>query len=414
MKILFITPYITSTCHPALLKNQTGFGYMVHDIAQYVAKTDEVDLFISMAFTPQMEVDGFRIIGRSKWGVLKKMKFSSLWDGISFNRMYRQPFKSRLRTLYIFVSMGQVEHILKLKKYDIVHIHGCSELTDAAIKVCQKAKIPFIVTLHGLNSFDLSIKQNEAMRRYERNFLKEAAVNHYPVSFISTGNKNTAEESTGVKADSFRVVCNGCNTQKQPKVEDVRAEYSITLSDFVFAFVGNISVNKNQIQVARAWKLLPNDLREKCKVLFVGRYKDDDEIVKYICDNHLQNNLILCGIQPKDRVSAFYQACDATILTSITEGFGLSIIEGFVYGKPNVSFGDLPATMDLYDEKVMIVAAERSDKALAETIAIAIKSKFDSNYISNYAQRFSFENMSNEYRIIYNNLIKTNNGSVSV
>ena len=44
MKILFITPYITSACHPAFLRNQTGFGYMVHDIAQYVAKTEEVDI----------------------------------------------------------------------------------------------------------------------------------------------------------------------------------------------------------------------------------------------------------------------------------------------------------------------------------------------------------------------------------
>ena len=68
--ILFVTPHISSSCHPDFRLNQTGFGYMVHDIAQYVAKIDKVDLFAPMAFTPDMDVDGFHVVGRSKWKLL--------------------------------------------------------------------------------------------------------------------------------------------------------------------------------------------------------------------------------------------------------------------------------------------------------------------------------------------------------
>lgn len=404
MKILFVTPYITSSCHPAFQRNQTGFGYMVYDIAQYVAKTNEVDLFAPMAFTTDIEVDGFHVVGRSKWKLLRNLKFNNFIDGLRFNLEYPQSLKDYLRTLYIFVSIGQIERMLN--QYDIVHIHGCSAITDAVIKACQRKNVPFVITLHGLNSFEKAIKLHESLCLYERDLLKEAAARHYPMTFISTGNKITAEVSTGMKADSFSVICNGCNVQMKSMTEDIRKEYGIALNDFMFAFVGNVSANKNQFQVARAWRLLLDDLRSKCKVLFVGRYKENDELVKYIRDNHFENNLILCGMQPKNRVSAFYQACDATILTSMTEGFGLSIIEGFVYGKPNVTFSNLPATEDLYDENAMILAKGRSDEDLADAMAKVMRSSFNKDYICSYSQKFSFEKMAEKYCKLFRSIIQ--------
>lgn len=404
MRILLITPYITSPCHPTFLRNQTGFGYMVHDIAEFVSKIDDVDVYAPMAFTPEIKVDGFKVIKRNRWSFLKKMSLHNILDGIAFNHKYKQPFKMRLRSLYVFASIGQVESMMK--QYDIVHVHGCSELTDAVIKACRRQNVPFLVTLHGLNGFEQAIKQNEELRRYERDFLKDSVKMHYPVSFISTGNMKIAENFIGIKVTSFYVINNGCNIHIKPMTMDIRREYSILANDFVFAFVGNVSINKNQAQVARAWLLLPKELRLKCKVLFVGRYREDDELVKFIRKNHLENSLILCGIQPKERVSNYFYACDATILTSITEGFGLSIIEGFVYGKPNVTFADLPATPDLYDEGVMVVAENRTDQALAQAMAEAMRKSFDTNYISEYVHNFSFEKMAKCYHNLYKDIIQ--------
>ena len=402
MKILFITPYITSACHPAFLRNQTGFGYMVHDIAQYVAKTEEVDIFATMAFTPKMEVDGFKVVGRSKWSLLRNLSLKNLLDGFRFINRYSMPLKESLRTLYIFAAIGQVEHIMK--QYDVVHIHGCSSITDAVIKACKRQNIPFLVTLHGLNSFEKLIKLHSSLCRYERDFLKEAVTNHYPVSFISTGNILTVEAATGKTADSFRVICNGCNVERKPMKVDIRKEYGISADDFVFAFVGNVSANKNQVQVSRAWRLLPDDLRQKCKVLFVGRYTENDELVQYIRTNHPEENLFICGMQPKEKVSDFYHACDATILTSITEGFGLSIIEGFVYGKPNVTFADLPATSDLYDKKAMVLAEDRNDETLAKAMERMMQTRFNKDEILKYSLKFSFEKMAKKYCETYNSI----------
>lgn len=407
LKVLFVTPYITSKKHPAFLRNQTGFGYMVHDIAEYVAKLDEVDLFAAMTFTPCFELDGFRVIGNSWLKIIRNFSLKSFADGLRFIRKYKQPLVSQLRTLYVFATIGQIGKIAK--NYDLIHIHGCSALTDATIRACKRKGVPCIVTLHGLNSFEDVVKLHPSLKRYERDFLVRAAKKDIPVTFISTGNKNTAKEYVnsvwGGVIDCYSVICNGCNVSVHSSEVDVRKMYNINSKDFVFVFVGNISKNKNQYQVARAWNLLPEAERSRCIVLFVGNYKEEDDIVAYIRKENLQDSLFLCGMQPKDKVHSFYQDADATILTSITEGFGLSIIEGFVYGKPNVTFADLPAIQDVFNERAMILAEERSDAALANAMQKMMKASFDRETIMNYAQKFSFERMAEKYKEIYTNTL---------
>ena len=402
--ILFVTPYIFSQRHPHFLRNQTGFGYMVHDIAECVGKLNNVDLYAAMCFAPSIEMENFHIIGRSWWKTITSISFKSIADGFSFLRRYKLPISEQLRTMYIFIATGQIARMVK--NYDMVHVHGCSALTDAVIKVCKRKNVPFLVTLHGLNSFSEGIKLHPSLKQYERDFIKEAAEKHYPVSFISTGNKNMAIESAGTVIDSFHVVCNGCDTTCSQADENIRSLYNIQSDDFVFVFVGNISQNKNQYQVARAWKLLPEEKKQKCKVLFVGRYQADDDVVKFIQKEHLEKQLILCGMQPKDKIHTFYYAADATILTSITEGFGLSIIEGFVYGKPNVTFADLPAVQDLFDANAMVLAEARSDEVLAQAMVKVMEMQIDEKEILKYAQKFSFARMAENYHELYQKVVK--------
>ena len=407
MKILYITPYLTSKSHPAFMRNQTGFGYMVHDIAENVGVFENVDVFSVMTFTPSMELDGFHVIGHSwlKW--LKNIRWQNIKDGLYFIRKYPQTWKNLLRTLYIFTAIGQVEKIFN--RYDVVHIHGCSSITDASIVACHRQRVKFLVTLHGLNSFEKSIKLSNVMKQYEKNFLVEAAKKEWFMSFISTGNKNTAENyvksvyNKGISCN-FHVINNGCNINVQPQIEDIRKIYHIDNDQFVFVFVGNISENKNQIQVVRSWMLLSDEDKKKCRVLFVGNYKKSDEIVNYIQHYHLQSELILCGMQPKNRISQFYQAANATVLTSLSEGFGLSIIEGMAYGVPCLTFADLSAIADLYDERAMVTIQTRSDQDVAESIHTMMSKSWNRVWIKEYAKRFSFENMAKKYDELYKDI----------
>ena len=401
LKVLFVTPYITNPISAEFMRNQTGFGYMVFDIARSVGKTEHVDLITSQCFTEGMSLDGVRILRNTK-NMVRGLNFRCVIDGLKFLCNHRLPFMSAMRAFYMYLFAAKLNRIVR--NYDVVHIHGVSPLTDATINVCMRNRIPFVVTLHGLNSFDDTVSLHPALKQYEKEFLSDACVKGWPVSFISSGNIKNVESYLGMTCRNFHVISNGCDvTEKETGV----AEQARLLSDddFVFVCVGNVSKNKNQIQIARSWSLMPYEDRKRTKVLFVGRYEPDGELACYIRDNDLRDSLILCGLQPKELLPSYYRLADATILTSFAEGFGLSIIEGFVYGKPCVTFSDLPAFNDIFDKSAIIAPTDRSDVALASAMSEVIHGSFDADAIKAYSTKFSYESMAERYYKLYCSIV---------
>lgn len=205
------------------------------------------------------------------------------------------------------------------------------------------------------------------------------------------------------KTSMFRVILNGCGATKLQINRDIRKVYNLSREVFLFVCVGNVSRCKNQIQIVRAFQLLPKAYQHRIVVLFVGG--NEAELADEIRTLDLQNSLITCGVVPKQEVHNYYGAADATILTSLSEGFGLSIIEGFVYGLPNLTFADLPAVEDLYDEKVMFRLNKREDEVLAEGMIEMVDRNWNRKFIEEYAKRFSFEKMADEYIDFYHTII---------
>lgn len=191
MRILFIAPYITSEKHPAFLRNQTGFGYMVYDIAEYVGRTEHVELFAVNVIAPYTNMKGFVTVERNWFKFIRNFSIRSLVDAIKFIRKYKVPIKEKLRIIYQFEAISQAENIMKT--FDVVHIHGCSPITDAAIKACRRKKMPFAVTLHGLVSFEKAVRLHDSLKQYEKDFLLDATIKNYHVSLISSGNKEAVE-----------------------------------------------------------------------------------------------------------------------------------------------------------------------------------------------------------------------------
>lgn len=192
MKVLVITPYITSSAHPGFLRNNTGFGIMVDDIARHMGEKCSIELFAVNAMTPRINHDSFISLGRSWRLFISNISLRNLGDALGFIRKYSLPFKEKLRVIYQFLAVSQAEKIME--DYDIVHIHGCSPITAAAVKACRRKSIPFVVTLHGLVSFEKAVRLHDSLKRFEKDFLTEAYLNDYNVTFISSGIKRQAEE----------------------------------------------------------------------------------------------------------------------------------------------------------------------------------------------------------------------------
>ncbi len=194
MRILIVTPYISTPIHPAFWTKakRTGFGYIINDIAAYVGKCEDVDLFAYVIMSPSISAGDFNIIGHNYLSLIRFFKFRNLIMAYRFiNRYPKFSFVEKIKIFGKSLVLGQLENIIE--GYDVVHIHGITEATSFAIDICKRHNVKFLVTLHGLISFDEIADAPIGIRCYERDFLQQAVSEGITVTFVSTGIKKIAE-----------------------------------------------------------------------------------------------------------------------------------------------------------------------------------------------------------------------------
>lgn len=406
MKILVITPYVTITSRPEFCRNKTGFGYMVYDIAKAVAKTEQVDVLCTDTRGEGFEMDRITFLSRKVASIFFTFtKCVPLSLFIDLYGKYGMSKGSSARLLYYWLMSGYVKSVIKNGGYDVVHVHGCSFSGTVWDKICKDCGVKIVYTLHGLNSFSETVCLELAGKKYERDFLKEVTDGKHQISVISTGMKKTIMKCFNRTVCNNIVVINNSFSFKDAdsgKIVNVKKLYSLPESAKVLLYVGNISENKNQQQLVRAFPLMDEYLCNSTYILFVGRYTEDDSIIEQINESQYADHLILCGSVDKDLVSDYYKQADGVVLLSITEGFGLSLIEGMHFGLPCMMFDDLDAFEDIYNPEAVARISKRCDNVVAEGLSELITKRWKQDFIKDYSRKFESKAMADKYIELYN------------
>lgn len=411
MKILVLTSYITIPEYKQFSKNITGFGYMVSNLICSISELDDMhlDVITNSAITKRKKYKKVNLLQRKWIDIFTNIRVHYIKKMIKLIKDYDPPKKSWIKLFFYALSAGYIEKIIKKGNYDLVHIHGIGFSIKPYIDCCEKLGCKYLITLHGLNSFSDSVKMEECEKQFEKDFIKYAYETKINMSFISKGILKTIKNYLKVDnmIDSFRVIPNGTDIKRNiNKKINIKKSYSLCENKKIILAVGNIDENKNQIEIVKAYNLLPKNIKEKSCVLFLGNYKVDDSIVLEIKKNELEKSLILCGNVSKEDIGAYYSQADYTILASISEGFGLSIIEGFVYGVPNITYFDLDAVDNLYNKKAMLLVKKRSVEELSQILRNAINISWDKEWIKNYSKKFSIEKVAKIYCNFYLEIIR--------
>lgn len=189
-------------------------------------------------------------------------------------------------------------------------------------------------------------------------------------------------------------------------LKSIREQYNIPSNAKILLYVGNISVNKNQLQMVEAFGLLPAALREQTFVLFCGQNHDaTNKVEKAIIDSSFASHLVLCGGVDKKDMASYYQAADAVVLLSKAEGFGLSLIEGLHFGKPCLMFTDMDAFEDIFDVNAVVGVSDRSSQCVAEGIEKLLSNQWDENKIKSHSEKFGSRTMAKNYVGIYKTIV---------
>lgn len=403
-----ITPYVTINGRPEFERNKTGFGYMVFDIAKAVGVTESVDVLCTDSRGGGFDKEGVWYLQRSILCILANIwRIISPVTILSLFRKYRMSKGAGLRLVYYWIMTGFVNSVIKKGNYDVVHIHGCSFSNELWMKVCRKNEIKFVITLHGLDSFSDTVKLEVAGKQYERDFLKRVVEGENPITVISTGMKRLIEKTyDAYNCKNITVVCNSFSFAETTKKHlfDVRSLYKLSEESKIIVCVGNINVRKNQVQLITSFDFLPKELASRTYILFLGNQNEDYTIDLLSADSPWASHFIACGLVPKEQVGIYYTQCDAVALMSLSEGFGLSLIEGMHFGKPSMSFTDVDAYDDIYTSIAMVGVEEHSDRAVADGMVRLLNTKWDSQQIIEYSKKFESQTMANHYISVYKSI----------
>lgn len=404
MKILMYATYLYDGKHKECSKNNTGYGHMVNDIAQSVGQIDEVYVItdkISKGFLGQ----GYYFLSHSVFDIIMNLHMNYLKQGINAFFFMKLSFKKRLRECFAYINKGAIKNTIKTINPDIIQIHGLISRTVPIIEICREMGIPYVLTLHGLND-STNIKSATSYDKIaEKKYIRELCDDTIGISVVSSGIKRRIEKKYQlVNSDNISVISNGTNFCFQSMSNTKHRENK----RFYITCIGNISKHKNQIQLVRAYKLLPENIKKSVVIDFFGEIIDqtinfEAEIYEY------QSNIYYHGKVDRAVINQYLMGANLNILASKNEGFGLSIIEGYMCGVPAIFYSDIDAANDLFNMETSIMLTNHHDEALAQAIVTAYYRKWDREQIIEFGHHFSMNKMAQKYHHFFNSQIMLKN-----
>lgn len=117
------------------------------------------------------------------------------------------------------------------------------------------------------------------------------------------------------------------------EISAIREKYQIDKRYILY--VGSLKSHKNVPRIIEAFSRLPVSVRQKTDLVIAARLESRfSNVIKLPSLFGIENNVRFAGYVPTRDLPALYSGADAFILPSLTECFGLPIIEAMACGVP--------------------------------------------------------------------------------
>lgn len=277
------------------------------------------------------------------------------------------------------------------KHYDIWH--GLQQFPSAFPNKNSK----FILTIHDLNFL---IEKNEEKKAKYLKRLQKNIDRADCITTISDYTKQTIENNIDLKGKSICTIYNGILIDSES--QGCKPDF---LNDGKFFFSIGIFNAKKNFHV-----LLPVMKHFKDYKLVIAGNKDTiygRQILQLIKDLGLSESVILPGEINESEKIWLYGNCEAFLFPSLTEGFGMPVIEAMKFGKPvflsNFTSlpeigGDVAFYFDSFDEEYMSLFIQSKLSYFNEN------QKILSQRISAHGDKFSWQKCIIQYLKLYHEL----------
>lgn len=321
---------------------------------------------------------------------------------LALTPVYYLPIDSQYKNIGVkhFKSADRVVVNKKLE-FDIIHAHHTWSSGYVGAKLKEKYEVPFVVTAHGYDIYDLPFRDDEWRSKIEY-VLNSADV------IITVSNSNLeCIKKLNVKTP-VTVLPNGYREDLFYPVDlyESRKSLSLPLDKKVILSVGNLEKVKGHKYLIEAMGHIVKK-RQDVICFIVGGGTLEGKLNNQIKSAGLQEYVKLVGGKPHSDIPLWMNACDVFVLPSLSEGNPTVMFECLGCGKPFVGtkVGGIPEVITSEDYG-LIVEPYNSIK-LAESIKFALEKEWNSQQILVYADNYKWENIAKCILQIHQNTLNS-------
>ena len=278
---------------------------------------------------------------------------------------------------FIRKNSMEIKKIMEDEKIDIIHVHHFDLSCPYVYLLKKMFKIPIISTVHASLLIDreyLKFRSNfkEPFRWLLRIFpiLWFETKSIQSSDYLITVSKNLEDLCKSLRKDDHIItIPNAINLhQFNP---DIKPE-NFEIEEFKILCPGRISPEKGQLYLVDALKIV----REKlpAQVIFMG---SEHANVLHSLKNRihflkLDEFIHFLPAQPYESIPCYYKAADLIVIPSLSESFGLAILENMALGNVVVAsnVGGIPNLIE--DKKTGLLVPPANPQLLAEAIILAL------------------------------------------
>lgn len=272
----------------------------------------------------------------------------------------------------------EIKKLLNQKSFDIIHSH-IDAMNGYVLSLAKKAQIKIRIS-HAHNTNHLS-----------KHLVKQFLLNHYKrkISQVATHFLTCSLEAgyfmyPDVNKDHHLIINNAFNLKRfafqKSLRQEIRSMLSIDPDTILVGHVGRFDYQKNHhffIPLMTSFKQRKMNVRLIC----IGQGHLKNEFIRSV--NEHQLNQLITVLEPVKNIEAYYSAFDTSILPSLFEGFGNTVIEAQYNGlftvcskhvplETNVTiknlYLDLEAPIDAWIDAIIQTANMRQQQSIDETL----------------------------------------------
>lgn len=271
--------------------------------------------------------------------------------------------------------------------YDLAHFYAGTFTETVKVLVSNGVKVSYTAAAHSIEKskqeheklgipFEYPhLIQPELWAKYVEGYLKADVV-----ICPSTISKKTMEE---FGAKNVKVIPHGVDIPKKPVPIP---------NSFTVGYLGAISPDKGIIYLLQAWK----KLNVQNGLLIIGGSASRGDLMQHWINQYGGGNIFLAGWV--NDVSSFYNAISLYVQPSVTEGFGIEVLESLAHGRPTL-VSDGAGAVDVIPNEWKFKAGDVD--SLCEAITKMKESKEDKSYVMNkcrgIASKYTWDRVENQY-----------------